>query len=112
MVAAHHIAHAVDVHLIHAAVAHALHQLTGAGLVLVGTGADVVFAKAKPRADKVLWGGLGFSVREAEIERRLPFVKQAIAKIGYKNVVAGFTDLLEKKYLSFLVLTICRFENC
>lgn len=72
--------------------------LSGAGLVLSSAGTDFVFAKNKPRADKVLWGGLGFSVREAEIERRLPFVKQAIATIGFKKVVAGFTDLLEKKY--------------
>jgi hypothetical protein len=72
--------------------------LTGAGLLLTGSGSSIVFAKSKPRADKVLWGGLGFSVKEAEIDSRLPFVSQAFVNLGYKNVVTGFTDLLEKKY--------------
>jgi hypothetical protein len=72
--------------------------ILGNGVVLAGTGINLAHAKTPPRADKVLWGGLGYSVKESEIKNRLPIVHDAFEQLGYKNVVAGFTDLLEKKY--------------
>ena len=73
-------------------------QIIGGGSFALAFNYKFVYAKNKPRADKVLWGGLGYSVKQKEIEIRLPYVSKAIDSVGYKNIVSGFTNLLEKKY--------------
>jgi hypothetical protein len=72
--------------------------IASAGFVISATHAHWVFAKNKPRADKVLWGGLGFSVKESELKNRMPMVAQAFDSLGYSKVVKRFTDHLEKNY--------------
>ena len=69
-------------------------QIIGGGSFALAFNFKSVYAKNKPRADKVLWGGLGYSVKQKEIEIRLPYVSKAIDSVGYKNIVSGFTNLL------------------
>ena len=44
-------------------------QVIGGGTFALAFNNKFVYAKNKPRADKVLWGGLGYSVKQKEIEK-------------------------------------------
>lgn len=57
------------------------------------------WSKTRPRADSVLWGGMGFSAKKSEIETKLPYVTRLVNQIGFSKVVGGFTEQLEKRYV-------------
>jgi len=77
---------------------HLFLQVIGGSSLVLALNNKFVYAKNNPRTDMVLWGGLGYSVSQNEIDIRLPNVSKAIDSVGFKNVVSGFTNLLEKKY--------------
>jgi hypothetical protein len=51
------------------------------------------------RADQVMWGGMGFSVPHAEIQRAFPMVAGALAGVGGQSTLAmAFADRLSRSY--------------
>lgn len=55
-------------------------------------------AEKRPRADKVLWGGLGYSVANLDIQKRFPFISKAIEQISFSKLVGNFTNRLAMSY--------------
>ena len=52
-----------------------------------------------PRADQVMWGGMGFSVPNADIQRVFPMVSGALASLGGQGKLAmAFADRLSRSY--------------
>ena len=52
-----------------------------------------------PRADQVMWGGLGFSVPNAEIGRSFPMTSKSLNTVGGLSKLAmAFTTQLAKQY--------------
>lgn len=52
-----------------------------------------------PRADQVMWGGMGFSVANADIPRSFPMVSKALSTVGGQPKLAmAFTSQLAKHY--------------
>jgi hypothetical protein len=49
-------------------------------------------------ASQVLWGGLGYSVANADIASRFPMVSKAAEQLGWANLVSAFTGSLQKNY--------------
>ena len=41
-----------------------------------------------PRADQVMWGGMGFSVPNADVLRHFPMVSAALAGVGGQGTLA------------------------
>ncbi len=52
-----------------------------------------------PRADQVMWGGLGFSVPNADVLRAFPMTSRALSSVGGLSKLAlGFTSQLGMNY--------------
>jgi len=52
-----------------------------------------------PRADQVMWGGMGFSVPNADVEKVFPMVSGALGGLGGQSRLAmAFADRLSKSY--------------
>ena len=75
---------------------------TPAAFLLLGSSWRFAFAKSEvraPRVDKVMWGGLGFSVPNNEISGFFPMVSAAITGDGGLGGLAStFARELEKSY--------------
>ncbi len=73
-----------------------------AGLIIAGLGPRIVLAQSgvrAPRADKVMWGGMGFSVPNADIPKYFPMVSAAIAQSGgLGKLASAFSSELGKNY--------------
>lgn len=52
-----------------------------------------------PRADQVMWGGMGYSVPNADVSRYFPMVSAALAGVGGQGKLAmAFAEKLSKSY--------------
>ena len=52
-----------------------------------------------PRVDKVMWGGFGFAVPNADVPKYFPMVSAALNAVGGQGKLAmGFADALSKSY--------------
>jgi len=52
-----------------------------------------------PRADQVMWGGMGYSVPNADVSRHFPMVSAALAGVGGQGKLAmAFAEKLSKSY--------------
>ena len=73
-----------------------------AGVIFSSGLSSQLFAQDKsraPRADEVLWGGMGFSVPNADIRKMFPMTSKALDTVGGPSKLAmGLVAQLEKQY--------------
>jgi len=72
--------------------------ITAAAIGLTpATWTGLAFGQSK-LPSQVLWGGLGYSVANADVPARFPMVSKAAEQAGWANFVSAFTGSLQKNY--------------